>query len=58
MIAICRQPAVQALNSRVGVARIHPNATVINGHFSYDMPKAIAWQPLPAVRDWQAKEKG
>lgn len=37
----------RTLNSQVGIANIHKNATIINGHFSYDMPKILYVRPLP-----------
>jgi len=35
-------------NSNVSVMFRHPNMSLIDAHFHYDMPSPIYWQPLPA----------
>lgn len=32
--------------SQVGIAKVHPNITFINGGFYYDKPKILYYQPV------------
>ena len=41
-----KEPA-PTMSSRIAIMRRHPNGSIINGLFAYDMPEPTLWQPLP-----------
>jgi len=47
--------AAEHLGSRAHVATFHPKVKCIGGAFSFDVPAATHWQPVPAGPNVGAK---
>lgn len=46
-IVLLEEP--MSAGGRICLGVFHKNVTIIDGRFSHDMPKPIAWQHLPKI---------